>query len=281
MVPRVVGLVAAALVALNHVLTGGDPTPAQQRAELVDAVLAALCVVLPDVEEKLQDAAGASKGRRASSAAGGAGGVAAAPPAGFWLAEAPALAGGEAARRELAWASFALLRNTNSLAVMAFGAGGQAVMARGSLVAGGGGAAALLAASSRDASSSSSSSEVGALLSGSQGPDATLWLPDRASMARAGLDKWTTVPAAAQSALVVVRAGNGGGGVTEEPKSGGGSKKGAELPAAAPAAVVALSDRLDGLTLKDRKWVEAIADKLAGAGCCSAASAAKAAGKAP
>jgi hypothetical protein len=279
LVPRVVGLVAAALVALNHAL-GGEPAPAQLRAELVDAVLAALCFVLPDVEEKLQEVAGASRGRRASAAA--AAGTGAGGAAGFWLVEASALAGGEAARRELAWASFALLRNTNSLAVLAFGPGGQAVMARGSLAAaavdgGANAAAAVLAAASRDAAGGGG--EVGALLTGGEAGSSTssssLWLPDRASMARAGLDRWATLPGAAQSALVVSAGVAGGGAAAAQGSSG--SKKGEVAPC--PVALVALSDRIDGLTLKDRKWVEAIADKLAGAGVASAVAGAAAGGK--
>ena len=46
-IPRVVGLVGAALLVANHLAQGANPSDAQARSELIGAFLAACCVVTP------------------------------------------------------------------------------------------------------------------------------------------------------------------------------------------------------------------------------------------
>jgi hypothetical protein len=69
-----------------------------------------------------------------------------------------------------------------------------------------------------------------------QGERQQLWLPDRAAMARAGVDGWAVVPRGAQSLLLQHVAGGG--------------------------ALVVLGDRPRALPGKDRSWVAALARKL-------------------
>ena len=53
-IPRVVGLAGAALLWANHSLSIA-PSAAQGRAELLGALLAAACVVVPSLDERLNE----------------------------------------------------------------------------------------------------------------------------------------------------------------------------------------------------------------------------------
>lgn len=95
--------------------------PPQVRAEVLCAVLAAVCVVVPEIEERLKEAL-PGRGRQGTSAS-----VEGATQ-GFFLA--PSLP--DATKQELAWASYSLIKNTNSCGVVVV-SGGEVVMARGAL----------------------------------------------------------------------------------------------------------------------------------------------------
>jgi hypothetical protein len=216
LIPRYVGALGLALLAGNHLLSG-DAAPAQARAEALGAALAAVAAAAPGLERRLAEAApGRGRGAAAERVEGGANV--------FALDEALP----EAARRELAWASYALLKNCNVCAAAACWRV-RADLSRGALgagVVGAGGAPALAAAA-----------EVWA-------PQATLgaaYCADRGEMARRGLAASALVPAGAQSALVVPLGGGGDG------------------------ALLLLSDRPRALSSKERAWAKAIAAKLRGA----------------
>ncbi|KAK9822186.1 hypothetical protein WJX81_008371 [Elliptochloris bilobata] len=121
-IPRVVGAVGAALLAANHVCAAGKPSPAQSRAEALGAVLAAVACVTPALEARLREAV-PGRGRAAGGTAGG-------TPAAQLFALAPGLP--QDAKQELAWASYALLRNTNASALLLV-YGGRAWLARGAV----------------------------------------------------------------------------------------------------------------------------------------------------
>ncbi|KAF8065478.1 CCB2 [Scenedesmus sp. PABB004] len=222
-IPRVVGAAVAALVAVNHAL-GADPAPpAQVRAEFLDVLLAVLCFAAPELEARLREA-GPGRGRA------GAGQVAGAAQL-FALAEGQS----EAARKELAWASFALLKNVNACSVVLLQPErGAALLARGALAAAavaGGDAAVALAHVGADARDGG----AGGLLQGGQ---QQRWLPDRGAMRAAGVAGWACVPEGAQSALVQAVPGG--------------------------ALLLVLGERPRALSDKDQRWVAALAAKLGG-----------------
>lgn len=54
-VPRVIGAVGLLLLAVNHVLGAQPPPAAQTASEVVGGILAALCIVVPLVEDRLSE----------------------------------------------------------------------------------------------------------------------------------------------------------------------------------------------------------------------------------
>lgn len=222
-IPRVVGAVVAALVAINHVL-GADPAPpAQVRAEFLDILLAVLCFTAPEIEGRLRQV-GPGRGRAGAADVAGATQL-------FALAEGQP----EAVRKELAWTSFALLKNVNCCSVLLLQPdANSALMARGAVaqsVAVQGNAAASLNNISQTFSSGSSS----AMPAGQQ----QVWLPDRSALQQAGVSSWGFVPEGVQSALLQAVPG------------------GKQL-------LLVLAERPRALSDKDRKWVAAVANKLGG-----------------
>ena len=114
LVPRVVGIAAGAALAANRLL-GAQPVPdAQARAELLGALLAALLLVTPELEERLRAVLPGRGRQQAADAVAGA-------------ARVFALAGAlpDAERRELAWATFALLKNANCCGLVVLRGGGD------------------------------------------------------------------------------------------------------------------------------------------------------------
>ena len=274
LVPRIVGALGAAGLAANHIFGGaaasGAAPAAQARAEALGGFLAAACMATPSVEARLKEAApGRGRGAAASLAGaasvfavagagggrgGGGGGGGSAPadaPAAPAVADAAATPPPPLAA-ELAWASYALLRNTNAAAVVVArrrGAGGgwEGLLARGGLppptaAAPGGPLAGVGAAVD---SLVSGDATVMALLSGGGGASPPpLWLPDREALggpAWAGL----AAPGAACALLCPLPPPSSPGGV------GG--------------VLILLGDRPRGLTPRDRAWAGAVAAKLGGA----------------
>jgi hypothetical protein len=226
LIPRVAGALGAALLVINHLLADGDPSAAQGRAELLGAALAGVAVATPALEARLLEA---QPGRGRQAAAGevqGSSNV-------FALGEGL----GEAAKRELAWASYALLRNANVCALAVVWQG-QAVMCRGLVgaqVAAGGGAVSLGAATS---AWQQQQQQLGGT---------ALYCPDRGDIAQQGLDGCAIVPAGARSLLVQPL----------QPFSlegeAGGDPRGALL---------LISERERALSAKERAWAAALAAKL-------------------
>lgn len=233
-VPRAVGLLAAAALVANRALSPGDPSPGQAVSEAVAALLAAAAIAVPSLEVALADAA-PGRGRRAAARL---------PGAATLLKVDPALP--PAAAAELGWVSYALLRNANvcSVAVLRRGREGRpaAALLRG--------AAPPALATAGDALVAASAAYEGALAASpalaaaAAGGGGALYLPDPAALARAGADAWGLLPPGAGCALVQPIPGVGAG--------------------APPVGVlVAAGDAPRALTDRDRAWAASLAAKLA------------------
>ena len=235
------GWLALAALAANRWFSPGGATPGQTVAEGVAAALAAACVALPSLETALADAA-PGRGRRAAGAVPGAASL-------FRVAQPPTLADDVAA--ELAWASYALLRNANvcTVAVVAL-PGGKAGRPPTTLLLRGAAPAAL--ATAADPLTSASAAVAPALEAGSgsalaraargEGGGAPTYLPDAVD------GGWGVLPPGAGCALIQpVPARRGGVG---------------DAPPAA--LLVVAGDRPGALTARDRAWVAALAAKLGG-----------------
>eukprot|EP00951_Prasinocladus_malaysianus_P023329 scaffold197939_cov39-Prasinocladus_malaysianus.AAC.1 len=123
LIPRVVGAAGAALILTNHFLgSAAGIQPAQGRAESLGMVLATLAMAAPSIEKRLKEL-DPGRGRQAEPAAGLPDSVNV-----FCLSsEIP-----EKARQELAWASFALIKNTNTSGLMVLSRTKGVLAARGS-----------------------------------------------------------------------------------------------------------------------------------------------------
>ncbi|GLC46957.1 hypothetical protein PLESTB_001543200 [Pleodorina starrii] len=241
LIPRVVGAVLGTLLVINHI-AGVQPTPeAQLRSEWLAALLAALCLFVPDIEERLREAMPGRGRQKTSDNIEGSTNC-------FFLE--PSLP--EASKKELAWASFSLLKNTNCCGLLV-AAGGRVLLARGALgsrVVQPGDAAGSLAAMSQDlaANGGSKLAELVAAAAGSGSGTATqqhqqLWLPERSGFGPAGMQSLAALPAGAQCLLAQ--------------RIDGGAADGRQ------GVLVVFSERPRALTERERAWVGAVADKLA------------------
>lgn len=150
--------------------------------------------------------------------------------------------------QELAWASYALLLNTNICGLTVYW-DGQAVLARGLL-----GSAALGSSAAAGSGKDAAAAAALAALSGAEPAAASqgwrqgaIYCSDRAAIGKAGAGGWPSVPAGAESLLV-------------QPLLAFGS--GSEGGTAARGALLLLSERPRALSAKERAWAAAVAAKL-------------------
>ncbi|CAK0734288.1 hypothetical protein CVIRNUC_000410 [Coccomyxa viridis] len=190
LIPRVVGSLGAALLIANHLSDPAQATDAQVRTECLGAVLSALCIATPSIGARLR-AAKPGRGRAAGAADEALGQV-------FQIA--PELPDG--VRTELAWASYSLLRNTNSSGMLVTDSTGGIKVVRGAVKqaqSSGAGIPTLLAMQKdlRDAAAAPGS-VLQITMQSSAGPE---YLADASALSRAGL-KGALLPDSASSALV-------------------------------------------------------------------------------
>lgn len=134
-VPRVIGAVGLLLLAVNHILGATPPPAAQTASEVVGGLLAMLCIVVPLVEDRLSELQ-PGKGRAAGEAVqGGINTFALAPSlneqqkkVAIGLCVQP---NHHRIEQELAWASFSVLKNTNSCSMLVWRPGTGVLLARG------------------------------------------------------------------------------------------------------------------------------------------------------
>ena len=159
-------------------------------------------------------------------------------------------------QQELAWASYALLLNTNICGLAAFW-DGQAVLVRGLLRV-----PSLNAPSGSDRDKAAarvlaalSSTELAA--ASSKWQQGVLYCPDRTAMGRAGAGSWGCVPEGAEAVLVQPLRPLGGTSATaaagDQLPNGAGTCRGVLL---------LLSERPRALSGRERAWSAAVAAKL-------------------
>eukprot|EP00227_Mantoniella_beaufortii_P010768 CAMPEP_0197576934 /NCGR_PEP_ID=MMETSP1326-20131121/1751_1 /TAXON_ID=1155430 /ORGANISM="Genus nov. species nov., Strain RCC2288" /LENGTH=220 /DNA_ID=CAMNT_0043139917 /DNA_START=48 /DNA_END=707 /DNA_ORIENTATION=- len=121
-IPRVVGLIGASLLIANH-LASKSPPEAQARTELVGALLSAACVATPAIGRRLMEKKGGVKGGTLDVSGG---------DQVFAFSSAVT---DEAAKSDMAWATYALLTQTNAQGAILHrsGGGGGVLCARGSV----------------------------------------------------------------------------------------------------------------------------------------------------
>ncbi|KAK9809926.1 hypothetical protein WJX72_001835 [[Myrmecia] bisecta] len=236
LVPRVVGLLGAVLLLLNNVF-GPVPSGAQARAEALGALLAAMCMATPAVERRLKELQPGRGRTAANSKSAGANNI-------FAISQGV----NEQLKQELAWASYALLRNTNTSGLLIYHAG-TLLMARGAM-----GPAAASDASSSQAGPSlaalamevqratEQSADIAAVL---EGRASSFYLPDQGSLIKGGAAQWHFVPRAAQSLLVQ----------RMEPGSASWGRQSAGL-------LLLMAERPRAWSARERAWAAAIARKL-------------------
>lgn len=196
----------------------------QSRAEAIGVVLALLCAALPNIETALQEASGNVGRREASSAIGGS------TQAFVFDKGLP-----EAVAKELAWVSFACLRNTNSSSLLVVHNGGVA-LARGAL------GTAITPTGGGKPDLASVDAAVRKDLQGYAGfqalPEGGIVLRSRRDMLNGGVATWQSVPDGCCTAMVLPIKGGGG--------------------------FVALSEYENAFPAKDVQWLQALAAKLGG-----------------
>lgn len=203
----------------------------QVRGEIIGAVLVLLCLALPTLEARLAEVTGSS-GRRAASES-----IAGAVSAFVFNKTLP-----KPVAKELAWATFTCLRNTNTCSMLIVHDGSVAA-ARGAL----GSACAPAGPQSKPEFASvnavvqndlSNSSDVVRTL-----PPAGLHLRTRADIVGSAIGTWQCIPEGCRAALVLplpCADGSDGG------------------------CMIALSEFEDGFSSKDLAWLRNIGSKLDG-----------------
>eukprot|EP00803_Ostreobium_quekettii_P011556 evm.model.scf_418.15 EVM.evm.TU.scf_418.15 scf_418:74193-77266(+) len=231
--PRVVGILGAVLLLINHIFAGESPSLAQMRAEALGVILSSVCIAAPSIENRLKELT-PGKGRRASSAT-----VPGTSQA--FLLETSI---DEQMKQELAWASFALLRNTNSCTVLIWH-NGRALVARGALPS-----KALTEESPEQqlgaiteeiANAVKGSTTLSRVVDGTLGPQ---YLPDNGAMASVDAQHWGFVGSGIQSVLL------------QRLESIHGAPVNGML--------MVMSDEPRSLSQRDRTWAAMVAEKLAG-----------------
>jgi Cofactor assembly of complex C subunit B, CCB2/CCB4 len=201
-------------------------------------VLVLLCLALPTLEKQLNNPAGGA-GRRATEAQ-----VAGSGPVFVFDKTLP-----DAVTKELAWATFACLRNTNTCAVIVV-SDGNVLLARGAL------GTACMPARGNGGHAKVQLSDVGKVVSSdlqktqqvlADLPANGLHVSSRKEMAAAQLDTWQCIPSGCQGGMVLPLGEGDTSGQLEQAK-----------------VMIALSEFDGGYSAKDQTWLRSISKKLTG-----------------
>jgi len=235
-IPSAVGALGLAATAANHLSVGLVP-PGMARCEALGVALALACFGLPFLKRAV--VASGRGGTAAAREVSGAREV---------LALDPARAAAEHA--ELAWASYALLRNTDACSVLAVDPAGRVAVARGAFASD---ALAGVPPGSRDpaalcealgAAWAEGLGDLQALAGAGDAGGGEVRLDDRLAMTASGAYGLPLVPAGARQLLAVPAGGRSDWG------DGG---------------LVLMSDVSEGLGTGDAAWARALGVKVAGA----------------
>ncbi|CAL6382077.1 unnamed protein product [Bathycoccus prasinos] len=226
-IPRVLGVLAGALLLANHA-SSGNVSSAQSRAELIGALLVCACFYAPELGRRIQEATTGSSSSSKKNSVDMLGGSSQ-----FLVEESYK----ETKNTNYAWASYAALTNTNAKGVAFFEDTNEGklmmTVARGSV------------RTIEDGASASSNGEVLRKLAKGFSydrldvkEDGNLYLSSRMELDAAEANRWEFLPPGAESA-VVRRAKTGSRGV-----------------------VVAYSDQPRAFNAKARLWLGALAEKM-------------------
>ena len=226
-IPRVLGVLAGALLLANHA-SSGNVSSAQSRAELIGVLLVCACFYAPELGRRIQEATTGSSSSSKKNSVDMLGGSSQ-----FLVEESYK----ETKNTNYAWASYAALTNTNAKGVAFFEDTNEGklmmTVARGSV------------RTIEDGASASSNSEVLRKLAKGFSydrldvkEDGNLYLSSRMELDAAEANRWEFLPPGAESA-VVRRAKTGSKGV-----------------------VVAYSDQPRAFNAKARLWLGALAEKM-------------------
>eukprot|EP00892_Ulva_mutabilis_P011830 jgi/Ulvmu1/9019/UM005_0110.1 len=196
-IPRVVGIVGGALLTVNHLMSASPVSDAQVRGEAIGACMALLLIALPSIEAELKQL-GASQGRKAAAKE---------------VAGAQSLflykSANENAARNLAWVSFACLRNSNTSSLLVVWKG-TVQIARGAFATEGD-----VGTTDRDASLQQFQKSLDGTLQGisimQALPDDGEYMPNRQAMREKGVAQLSCVAEGIQSAMLFPLADNSDG----------------------------------------------------------------------
>ncbi|KAA6418702.1 MAG: required for cyt b6 assembly [Trebouxia sp. A1-2] len=226
-IPRVVGSFGILILIANHLLGPDTVSETQTRSEVFAAVLATICIASPTIEARLKELEPGRGRQAAPQEVQGAIST-------FAIADSVS----EEQKQELAWASYALLRNTNTCGVAVF-RGQQAVMARGAFgpAAKADGPQACLQTLSKAQSSIKKQLTVNSSKDGGQ----LAYFQDTGALSSAGVKNWAgLVPTGVNSILMCQGATSSDNGVL----------------------LVLLSDRPRAWSRRERLWGLAVTKKL-------------------
>ncbi|GBG66298.1 hypothetical protein CBR_g58789 [Chara braunii] len=253
LLPRVVGIMLGFLIGVNHAVSPPPLTAPQLRTEVLGLFLAAIAVALPSISLRLKEARLAKRAKQGTIAGG---------------TELFSLSNvlGEDARKEVAWASYALLRNTDVKGFIVWSRG-AAVCARGSLSMSAVPAqqsqirSQIAPASDLLAQLGRVASKVAATSLGEFSKRARSWsiasLKGRSELVKSGALDWGFLPSGVESALVYCVPQQ-----DEIPQPL--RQKSLQGPGSSPHLLVAVfSDVPRGFRTQDRQFISALVDKLA------------------
>jgi hypothetical protein len=249
LIPRVVGILGAGLLLANHVVSPQPVSDPQARVEILGAVLAIVGIAAPTIQQRL-DELRPGKGRRAAAES--------VPGGTNVFALAPSNQIEESVQQNLAWSSFAVLKNSNTCGMFVANKG-NVVMCRGILGAGiAGGEATDVLQRATEAWASVNNKNTASYGGGSSQQQQPLVLEDRGAMSRLnGLDTCTLIPSGVNSvAIIPIQPLN------FEEESGESSKNKSRGGFSLDSVVVLVSERERALSVKEVRWAEGVAAKL-------------------
>eukprot|EP01025_Chloroclados_australasicus_P010890 TRINITY_DN1460_c0_g4_i1.p1 TRINITY_DN1460_c0_g4~~TRINITY_DN1460_c0_g4_i1.p1 ORF type:complete len:324 (+),score=22.43 TRINITY_DN1460_c0_g4_i1:75-974(+) len=212
---RIIGGIGLVLMTINH-LFGAGVDEAQIRTEVIISFLSIMCIVAPTLEQRLLEFQPGQGRKEAAVTIQGAVNA-------FAIDESLT----DKQKQELAWASFALLKNTNSCTVYILGKDSQILLARGAV------------------------SDVAANLSGQQILNKLNQISQNRRKYQLQQQLCTQDKASTQSSWIANTKLLAAGilSVVVEPIPNGGC-------------LIVLSERARAFQERDRKWVQSIASKL-------------------
>ena len=237
LIPRVVGIIGASLVLINHVLSPQPVPLPQTRIEILGAALAAVAVAAPTLQQRLEELKPGRGRRAAAESVPGGSNV-------FALdSDLP-----ENVRQDLAWTSYALLKNANTCGMMVVW-NGKVLMCRGIL------GSSIASKDAKEVLQRATEALGGAswltVENNQQLGTSVVLFEDKSSMNRAGVSGCACVPEGANTVAVVPL----------RPLEYDNNKESSDSMVSM-GALVLVSERERALSGKEQRWAQGVAAKL-------------------